>query len=344
MYAAQNKKIYLYNVPNANQKRKLLDSAIVKNVKDSVVFTVPLEKDRMYEIAIAEPIRKFYFIADAPNIQITASNINGNYTVHSSAATISLKHFQEEQASLLEHAQKLYRNIDSLSQNSPTGKNIVLLKKQFEDSLLKINKNYIDYADTVSNPAAFLIVYNKIDFGDNHTQLKQFILKASERFQQYESIQVLRQQVLDMIDIFEKEYNSGDSLPAIELPDVNNNIFSTASLEGKYYFIDFWSTWCNRCMKYNNVKKEATELFPESKFEIISVALDDNKETWRNLIKRNNYNWIQLIDEKMWQGPAANTLKFDSIPFNFLVSPDGHILSKAIKPDSLLTVLKNTIK
>jgi hypothetical protein len=65
---------------------------------------------------------------------------------------------------------------------------------------------------------------------------------------------------------------------------------------------------------------------------------------WTDLITKANYSWPQLIDEKMWRGTAAKTLKFDSIPFNFLVSPQGRILAKAIRPDSLIIVLKKVIQ
>ena len=344
IYAAQNKKVYLYNVPYAGEKRKLVDSAIVQNVNDSIIFTVPLQEERMYEIAMPEPIRKFYFIADAPYIQISANNINGKYTVNGSQATVSLKKFQEDQSSLAEHSRLLFKKIDSLTKTNTTNQNIDLLKRQLEDNTHALNNNYIAYADTVSNPMAFLIAYDKIDFAYDHKRLKRFIIKAAQRFSQYESVQKLKQDVLAMADIYEKEFNVGDSLPSIELPDISNNFFSTGSMKGKYYLIDFWSTWCIRCIPYNRVKKEAGNLFPKNKFEIISVAIDDNKEIWQHIINRNKYDWIQLIDEKMWQGTAANTLKFDSIPFNFLVSPEGRIMAKAIKADSLLTVLKNNIK
>jgi hypothetical protein len=50
-----------------------------------------------------------------------------------------------------------------------------------------------------------------------------------------------------------------------------------------------------------------------------------------------------LIDEQMWAGPVARTLRFDSIPFNFLLGKDGRILAKGISPDSLLQTLKKFI-
>jgi hypothetical protein len=83
---------------------------------------------------------------------------------------------------------------------------------------------------------------------------------------------------------------------------------------------------------------------PGAKFEIVSVAIDSEKEDWELILEKENLNWTQLIDEKMWQGTAVKTLKFDSIPFNFLVNPEGRIIAKAIKPDSLLPVLHRLVK
>ena len=147
-----------------------------------------------------------------------------------------------------------------------------------------------------------------------------------------------------MISIYEEEFNVGDSLPSVKLPDGSGNMFSTASFRGKYYLIDFWSTWCRQCMIFDEYKKTLRREIPAEKLGMVSVALDDSRGTWLSLINRNHYDWPQLIDDKMWRGVAALTLKFDSIPFNFLVSPKGIVIAKAIPADSLASVLKRIIK
>jgi thiol-disulfide isomerase/thioredoxin len=132
-------------------------------------------------------------------------------------------------------------------------------------------------------------------------------------------------------------------LPSITLPDAEDHPFSTASLKGKYYLIDFWSTWCPQCVAYSKAKVELRKLFPPERFEMVSVAMDAEREDWEKELRRLQPSWQQLIDTAMWQGVAARTLKFDSIPFNFLVDPQGRILRKGIPPDSLAAAVANAL-
>jgi hypothetical protein len=97
-------------------------------------------------------------------------------------------------------------------------------------------------------------------------------------------------------------------------------------------------------LKYDQVKAIAKTNFPNDRFEIVSIALDSEKDAWRHYIEAHKFTWVQLIDEKMWRGPTLKAYSIDSIPFNFLLAPDGKILSKAIKPDSLISVLSKLIK
>lgn len=344
-YAAQGIKVYLSRVAYTDEKRQIVDSATVTNMSDSIIFNVPREPDRIYELQIRNTYKKFYFIADAPYIRIKANNANGKYTVDGSAASLSLKNFRDGQLTTKKSIRRLETGIDSLRKaGKENEKSIALISQQVKDSLAVLQSRNYAFADTVQSPAAFIAVYNELDFGDSIKQLQQFITRAAARFNQYSTIQVLKAQVDSTADIYEKEFNIGDTLPVIALPDDRGNNFSTATLAGKYYLLDFWSTWCTRCRIYEPYKQLLKQKLTTDKFEIVSVALDNHFQDWHRIIAAQNSNWVQLIDEKMWRGTAANTLKFDSIPFNFLVSPKGIILAKAIKPDSLENVVFHFVK
>ncbi|MFI5187803.1 MAG: TlpA family protein disulfide reductase, partial [Chitinophagales bacterium] len=338
--ADPGEKIYLTKIPYLDEKNQPVDSALVKSVKDSIIFTVPTEPDRLYEIQVKSSYQKFSFIPDAPYIKIEQKDPLSKPTITGSPATVSLRDFSYRQNEIGRHVMRIKSKMDSLEKNSPSEKIMIdSLRKNMNDSFSLIRERTMHYADTVKNPAAFLSVYNNIDFGDNdsgRSELKKFILHASARFPASQPVQKLKQEVLDMISIYEEEFNVGDSLPSISLPDINGNLFSTASLKGKYYLLDLWSTWCKGCWVYDQYKRKIRGEFPPGKFEMVSVALDDDRKTWSGLVRQAKYDWPQLIDEKMWRGIAAQTLKFDSIPFNFLVAPNGRVVAKAIPADSLL--------
>jgi hypothetical protein len=341
--SAHNKKAFIEKLPYGKEKVMILDSALVINMSDSIVFHIPQEPDRLYRIRISDSRFAFNFIADAPHIHVKANNINGKYAVEGSPASASLKEYMEKQVVFNDSINKVAMQLDSARKNGLAAQVKRLTNR--EDSLLKLVQAYnTNYADTVSNAAAFIRAFANIDFGTHMTELRTIVDKAGKRFPASKAVQMVRQDALDMISIYEEEYNVGDSLPSISLPDVNGQSYNTASLRGRFYLLDFWASWYPKTLAVNGIKKQVAEAYPPQKLQLVSVALDDNKTDWANIIHSQNLNWVQLIDEDMWHGTAAKTLKFDSIPFNFLVNDKGRIIAKAIKPDSLMQVLRNTVK
>lgn len=333
--SARNEKAYLIKVPYNNEKRVIADSQTIISATDTLVFKIPFEPERHYEIEISKSNKTFYFIPDATQIRIFINNINGNYSINGSPASNSLKNFKEVQSALS-------NNIDSINKKN---KNPDKMQQLLIDSLVKtIAQNNYNYADTVSNAAAFIYVFGFINFNKNYTDLKNFVNRAVKRFPESREVSLIRQQSLNMIDIYKKEYQVGNTLPFISLPDKNGNMFSTASLKGKYYLINFWAPWYPKTYSYIKAAQTVSGLYPANQLQIVNVAMDDDKENWQRIINMQNIQGINLLDDQMWQGTAATTLKFDSIPFNFLVDTNGVVLGKAIKPGSLIFILKKNLQ
>jgi thiol-disulfide isomerase/thioredoxin len=338
-----NSKLYITNIPMNDEKRITVDSAIVVNNRDSVVLYVPGKVQGLYTVSIKGQRLRIDFIADAPVIRIHANYFSNTYTLTGSPASIGLRNFNDNQGRLAQQLRDMKKAIDSLKL-LPANKLVVdTLNKHFLQKLQDFYQQYKNYADTVKSPAAFMAVNNYIDFGADYKPWKKFILHAAARFPYYQPIQAYTKDVLATIRIYELEYMVGDKLPFITLPDQDGKLFSTSTLAGQYYLIDFWSTLCGQCIAFKEAERKVVAGSFAGKLQIVSVAIDDEKPEWKKMISSYKYNWIQLIDVKLWQGPAARTLVFDSIPFNFLVAPNGKIIKKAIKPDSLLKVI-STLK
>ncbi|MEP6846114.1 MAG: TlpA disulfide reductase family protein [Panacibacter sp.] len=339
---AAGKKIFLYKEPFINEQAIKLDSAIVVDLNHTIPFRIKENEERLYMLRVENSNKGYYFINDAASVHINANDINGKYSVDFSPASLSWKRFTDSQLVLTGKLRNVARSIDSLKKKGDALNDS--FKINYDALLREFSNNYILYADTVQSPSAFMAAYGNIDFGKQYKDFKVFVNKAAARFPGYRPVADLKKEVYDMISIFEEEYNIGDTLPVISLPGISNEMFSTASLKGKYYLIDFWASWCPQCYIYNAYKKQSWAEFKSKNFAMVSVALDDEKEKWKDVINKEGLNWTQLIDENMWRGIAANTLKFDSIPFNFLVAPGGVIVAKAIKPDSLSKVVGSYVK
>lgn len=331
-------KIYLVQLPFMKEKEMLLDSAVVKSGADSVVFAVAdTGIKRLFEIKAKDSRARFQFINDGEHIVIHGNYITAKYTITGSGASESLKHFKDSLIKIADETRKIKVDRDSAGK---AGNKSAFRQKdnELQNLLMRYNEFILGYADTVKNGAAFMEVYDLLGFLVDAKKTNAVLNNAVKRFADYWPVQQMKKYADGIADIYAKEFQVGDTLPSINLPDMNGIPFSTASLKGKVYFIDFWSTWCPSCFAYTIPKVNAKNTFQN--VEIVSVAIDSEKEDWQKAVNRPELNWPQLIDTDMWQGSAVQTLKFDSIPYNFLVSKEGKILAKAIKPDSLISTIK----
>jgi len=333
---------YLDHVGFSGEKTIVVDSALKTRLSDTLIFTFFKKEPALLELRAPRERLRIPLINDSDNIVITADFIRNTYDVKESKATTSLKQLSDLQYGPTQAITKLNDSITHLYAAGAQDRMAAVVKQR--DSIYGVVAlNYKTFADTVSNPIAFMKVFNNVDFGKDFSGLKTFINTNADRFHDHQPIQKLRTEVIDYIRIFEEEFEVGELLPEVVLTDQHGKTFSTHTFKGKIVLLDFWATWCTPCMPYHREKKMAFEKFPADEFGMISVAIDAEKDLWQQMVRTYNYSWPQLIDEKMWQGTAAKTLKFDSIPFNFLISKDGRILKKAIKADSLIFTIQEVL-
>ena len=332
--SGHGQRMYLSPIPYENEKGRVIDSAIVEDMTRDIVFDISGE-EHLYQLSFAGSGVKFIFINDVPELSISGNFLTTNYEVRHSPASAGLHRFQQEQAQLAGKTRQLAQLIEIENSDS--------LRRALDSIATVLAVRYRKFADTVKSPAAFMAVYDLVEFGRDYTSQYRFITAAAARFPSNPEIRQLRDDVLAFVKIMTEEIQPGEPLPSITLPDAEDHPFSTASLKGKYYLIDFWSTWCPQCVAYSKAKVELRKLFPPERFEMVSVAMDAEREDWEKELRRLQPSWQQLIDTAMWQGVAARTLKFDSIPFNFLVDPQGRILRKGIPPDSLAAAVANAL-
>jgi peroxiredoxin len=193
------------------------------------------------------------------------------------------------------------------------------------------------FLDTVSNAAAFMLVYGHSTF-ENDLQ-KAILQKAIQKFPQHAGIAKLNQDFINYQTILQKEFNIGDIIPTVSLPDQNGAIYSTAALSGKPYMIFFWSTWCRQCNDFFSAIKEAKESGKASNIETVSIAMDKELNDWKMITAQQPFISKKLIDVEMWNGIAARTFYIDSIPYNFLVSANGRILAKCVAANQIQDTL-----
>lgn len=134
----------------------------------------------------------------------------------------------------------------------------------------------------------------------------------------------------------------GSVIPDIILPDTNGKMVSLASFRGKYLLVDVWASWCPPCRVENPNLVAAYNTYKMKNFGVVGISLDSDKDKakWRQAIEKDGLEWTQLSDLKVWESEAVKALGINSIPQNYLLDPNGVIISKNLTGENLNVRLK----
>lgn len=131
-----------------------------------------------------------------------------------------------------------------------------------------------------------------------------------------------------------------------------NKIKSISSLKGRYFLIEFWTTWCGPCRAEWPFLLKAYEKYHMKGFEILSISLDHSKEKWMNEIEKQKAPWIQttILNEDKYkkydpfESDIAKAYSVLYLPSNYLIDPDGVIIASDLTRNALLDKLGEIYK
>ncbi|MBK7030654.1 MAG: TlpA family protein disulfide reductase [Bacteroidales bacterium] len=137
------------------------------------------------------------------------------------------------------------------------------------------------------------------------------------------------------IDV-ERKTAVGSLAPDIKLADPEGVERSLSSLRGKVVLIDFWASWCGPCRKENPNVVKAYAKYKEKGFEVFSVSLDKDRESWLKAIATDKLVWPNHVsDLKYWKSAGAAAYGVTAIPFTVLIDKEGKIVAKKLRGEEL---------
>ena len=131
----------------------------------------------------------------------------------------------------------------------------------------------------------------------------------------------------------------GALAPDFSLPDPDGKLVKLSELRGQYVLLDFWASWCQPCRAENPRLAQAYAAYKGKNFNVVSISLDNQRAAWLTAIQADKLTWPQASDLKGFNAGVAQQYTIASIPQNFLLDPQGHIVAKNLSGEALLRKL-----
>ncbi|MEA5404934.1 TlpA disulfide reductase family protein [Arcicella sp. DC2W] len=171
------------------------------------------------------------------------------------------------------------------------------------------------------------------------------LLQVAEKFKTEKGnspnvhIKTFLQQVMRL-----KGVNVGSEAPEIAMKTPDDKVLALSSLRGKYVLLDFWASWCGPCRRENPNVVRMYNKFKDKNFDIFSVSLDQEKDSWLKAIEKDGMTWKHVSDLQYWNSAAAVAYGVQGIPATFLLDKEGKIIAKNLRGEELERKLEEILK
>lgn len=110
------------------------------------------------------------------------------------------------------------------------------------------------------------------------------------------------------------------------LEDINGHQQTLSSLRGRYVLLDFWGSWCVNCIAAFPKLKAFYDQHRD-KLEIVGVAFHDNKDDWKESVRKNELPWLLVLDA---EDSVSERYGIVAAPTYVLIDPEGKVVEWTI--------------
>lgn len=136
--------------------------------------------------------------------------------------------------------------------------------------------------------------------------------------------QMLALLTLTAINTSASGLEEGDQAPIFDLRSIyaDHPAISTASLEGKTVYIDFWASWCAPCLSSLPLYNDMYHKYKDQGFEVVAINVDNPIEDGLDFLLDTPLDFLIPADP---DGEAAELFEVIGMPTSYLIEPDGTV-------------------
>jgi peroxiredoxin len=345
-------KVYLEEVAyGKDQPPVILDSARLPVNNGSFSLTAVARTQEIFELVFGNNVLAVPLINDASDVRVNVDlgKKDDFYEVNGSDASTQLKDLITIFGKKNYEVEKAMSDLDSLGRSGSQDSLQMMTAIATRNNAVQDLNTYLKQVLNSNSNATICAL--ALSWSSHSFSKSEFESSLSDMVRKYPDNTVLRalKQNWDLqmaqMDRQESNDNSwvGKQAPELSLPDVNGRSIALSSYKGKYLLVDFWASWCGPCRAENpNVVKAHNE-FKGKNFAILGVSLDKEKDAWEEAIRSDKLDWTHVSDLKYWSSKAVETFKFNGIPFNVLIDPQGKVIAEGLRGEALEDKLKEVL-
>ena len=241
---------------------------------------------------------------------------------------------------------KRLSNIQNLLLNTKDSTELIKLSKQLDD-IKKDYENYIVNWVNTHKGSPFSVAVIRLFINKTNT-LNKLDLVASKCFNELlptakdnNSETEILQRNFSLYDDRYSFFSVNDAAPDFTLKDTSGNEITLRMYKGKWLLIDFWASWCAPCRANNPLLKSIYNEYKKIGLNVLSISADTDTLKWKAAIIEDEMYWQQASDLLGMYTGVLFKYHINAIPFYFLISPEGRIITKSISGD--IRVIKNKL-
>lgn len=131
----------------------------------------------------------------------------------------------------------------------------------------------------------------------------------------------------------------GQSLPLSGLIGFDGQPLQWQDYQGKVVLVDFWASWCIKCLRELPVIRQTYADFASQGFAVIGINMDENLTSGQSFVEQQQFPWRSFHsdrpDQLGFNSELAQKLGVNAIPLMLLIGRDGRVAALHVRGEQL---------